>query len=51
VPDYVRENVFVEHPFLWGGLTLLGMALCYLSVLSQKKHIEMIEGKIHGYKA
>jgi hypothetical protein len=37
-------------PFLLCGLTLLGMALCYLSVLSQKRHIEAIDGKIHGYR-
>jgi hypothetical protein len=44
-------NVFFDYLFLWGGISLAGMALSYILLISQGQKIRAIEDKIQDHKA
>ncbi|HXX53521.1 MAG TPA: hypothetical protein VEI28_03015 [Thermodesulfovibrionales bacterium] len=48
IPSYIRDNVFFEYLFLWGGLAALGMVCCILFLPGQRKKIREIDGSIRG---
>lgn len=50
VPDFLKVNIFFEYLFLWGGVALSGMALCYIMLLSQRQKIKEVEDKIQSHK-
>lgn len=50
VPEFLKVNILVEHLFLWGGMALGGMLLCYVLILSQRQKIREIEEKIQDHK-
>jgi hypothetical protein len=47
IPDYVRENIFFVYVYLWGGLAVFGMAVCYVLLFLQKKKSAAMDEKIH----
>ena len=51
VPDFLKVNVFFDYLFLWGGISLAGMALSYVLLISQGQKIGEIEEKIQDHKA
>jgi len=51
VPDLLRVNVFFDHLILWGGISLAGVAFCYILLISQRQKIREIEDKIQDHKA
>lgn len=51
VPDLLKVNVFFDYLFLWGGVSLAGMALCYVLLFSQGQKAREIEDKIQDHKA
>ena len=51
VPDFLKVNVFVDYLFLWGGISLAGMALSYVILISQGQKIREMEDKIQDHKA
>jgi hypothetical protein len=51
VPDFLKVNVFFDYLFLWGGISLAGLALCYIMLISQRQKLREIEDKIQDHKA
>jgi len=51
VPDPLKVNVFFDYLFLWGGVSLAGLVLCYIILISQEQKIREIEDKIQDHKA
>jgi len=51
VPDPLKVNVFFDYLFLWGGISLTGVALCYIILISQRQKIREIEDKLQNHKA
>lgn len=51
VPEPLKVNVFFDYLFLWGGISLAGMALSYILLISQGQKIRAIEDKIQDHKA
>jgi hypothetical protein len=50
VPVFLKESFFFEYVFYWGGAAVVGMALCYLIIFSQKQKIREVEDKIQSHK-
>ena len=50
VPDFLRVNVFFGYLILWGGISLTGVALCYMILISQRQKIRELEDKIQLHK-
>jgi len=50
IPEFIRENMFFEYVFVWGGAAALGIILCYVIISSQKQKMKEIDGKIHDHK-
>jgi hypothetical protein len=51
VPDPLKVNVLFDYLFLWGGISLAGMAMCYVLMISQGQKMRDLEDKIQDHKA
>lgn len=51
IPDFVRDNIFFEYLFFWGGVAVIGMATSYFLLLSQKRKIQEMGDKIRNSTA
>ncbi len=53
-PDYVpailKDNIFYNNIFVWGGLAIGAVFLCYVLVYSQKQKVREIEEKIQDHR-
>jgi len=50
IPDFLKVNIFFDYLILWGGISLAGMALSYIVLISQGQKIRELEDKIQGHK-
>jgi hypothetical protein len=50
VPEILKDNIFYNHLFVWGGMAIGAMFLCYILVASQKQKVRGIEEKIQDHR-
>jgi hypothetical protein len=51
IPDLVRDNIFFEYVYVWGALAVIGMAVCYMVLFSQKQKAAALNENIHATTA
>ncbi len=51
VPEVLKDNIFYNHLFVWGGLSIVAVLLCYVLLYSQKQRVREVEEKIQDHRA
>ncbi len=50
IPLYVKDTIFLEYLFPFGGFSIAAIAFSYLVLFSQRKKLREIEAKLQVHK-
>jgi ribosomal protein L37E len=50
LPEFITENIFFQYLFLWGGVAVAGIILCFILLQIQQQKIKEIEERLQSHK-